>query len=255
MKLKNYFLLFAGFLIGCSSAFSQKKVGLDNWFNNEINKKTGLHYHYLWTDTAWSGFSRWGAIFTAQGACISHIGKPEKSSLKKLNVYIIVDPDTTTENNSPNYISPGDVKVIEAWVEKGGTLVLMANDGPNCEFTHLNMLAAQFGMVFNHVSLHPVINKDWEMGAFTSLPDHPMFKGVSKIYLKEISSLSLTGEAKPILSGNGYVFMAESRFGKGRVIAICDPWIYNEYIDHDRLPESFENRKAAENFTRYLIAE
>jgi unsaturated rhamnogalacturonyl hydrolase len=37
------------------------------------------------------------------------------------------------------------------------------------------------------------------------------------------------------------------------VVAIGDPWIYNEYIDHDRLPADFENRKAAENLTDYLL--
>jgi unsaturated rhamnogalacturonyl hydrolase len=37
------------------------------------------------------------------------------------------------------------------------------------------------------------------------------------------------------------------------VFAIGDPWIYNEYMDHDRLPESFENRKAAENLTDLLL--
>jgi len=41
----------------------------------------------------------------------------------------------------------------------------------------------------------------------------------------------------------------------GRIcFAIGDPWIYNEYIDHDRLPESFENRKAAENLTELLLS-
>jgi len=49
------------------------------------------------------------------------------------------------------------------------------------------------------------------------------------------------------------VLMAENKFGKGYVFAIGDPWIYNEYIDHDRLPQSFDNRKAAENLTALLL--
>ena len=50
---------------------AQIKVGLDNWFNNEINAKTGKPFHYLWTDTAFSGYSRWGKIFEKDGAVLS----------------------------------------------------------------------------------------------------------------------------------------------------------------------------------------
>jgi unsaturated rhamnogalacturonyl hydrolase len=91
------------------------------------------------------------------------------------------------------------------------------------------------------------------MGACTGLPDHPLFKGVKKIYIKEVSDINLSGKAQPVLSEKGKVLIAETSYGKGYVFAIGDPWIYNEYIDHDRLPESFENRKAAENLTRLLI--
>jgi len=91
------------------------------------------------------------------------------------------------------------------------------------------------------------------MGASTKFPDHPVFNGVSKIYIKEVSNISLTRNAKAILEEDGKVLIAEAGYGKGYVFAIGDPWIYNEYIDHDRLPASFENRKAAENLTEFLL--
>jgi len=228
-------------------------VGLDNWYNRETNAK-GQPFHYLWTDTENSGYSQWGELFTKRGAILSTLESAATSkNLANLDVYIIVDPDTTTESKSPNYILAEDIRAIKKWVEKGGVLVLMANDAPNCEFTHLNQLATGFGIYFNHVSLHPVLQRKWDMGAFTSLPDHPIFKGVSKIYMKEISSFRLKSPAKPILTENGIVFMAESKVGKGLVVAIGDPWIYNEYIDHKMLPADFENLKAAENYTEYLL--
>jgi unsaturated rhamnogalacturonyl hydrolase len=171
-----------------------------------------------------------------------------------VNVYIIVDPDTTTESKSPNYILPEDAKTIAQWVKNGGVLAILANDAPNCEFTHLNMLMSDFGMTFNHVTLHPVTGTNFEMGACKNLPDHPLFKGVSKIYIKEVSSITLNGQAKAILTENGNVLIAECTYGKGYVFAIGDPWIYNEYIDHDRLPASFENRKAAENLADLLLS-
>ena len=232
---------------------AQVKVGLDNWFNHETNQSTNLPYHYLWTDTTNSGYSQWGRIFQVKGAEISIVERPVKSELTRLNVYIIVDPDTTSENPKPNYILPEDVNAIEQWVKQGGVLAILANNGPNCEFTHLNHLTSRFGITFNHVTLHPVTGNNWEMGASTNLPDHPIFKGVNKIYIKEIASINLKGKAKAILTENGNVLMAECRYGKGYVFAIGDPWIYNEYIDHYYLPADFDNRKAAENLTDYLL--
>ena len=233
---------------------AQLVVGLDNWYNREVNAKTGTPFHYLWTDTAFSGYSRWGKIFTNRGAKLTTLEKPDANLLSKINVYIIVDPDTTTESKSPNYIMPEEAKAIEQWVRDGGVLALLGNDAPNCEFTHFNRLASLFGMTFNHVTLHPVTGTNFEMGASKSLPDHPLFKGVSKIYIKEVSDINLKGLAKAILTENGKVLIAECNYGKGYVFAIGDPWIYNEYIDHDRLPVSFENRKAAENLTDLLLS-
>jgi hypothetical protein len=251
MKQISLILLF---VLGISNFVNaQKTVGLDNWFNHETNAKTGIPFHYLWTDSAWSGYSRWGGIFNQKGAKTVHVEKPTAVVLKNISVYIIVDPDTTKENPSPHYILSDDIKAIKSWVKKGGVLVLMGNDAGNCEFTHLNQLSSVFGIIFNFDSYHKVPKDQWDNGAFTSFPNHPMFKDIHKIYLKEISSFTLKKPAQPILTEKGIVFMVESQYGKGKVIAIGDPWIYNEYIDHDRLPADFENRKAAENFTDYLL--
>jgi unsaturated rhamnogalacturonyl hydrolase len=255
-KWRRYFLFIILIIpaLFAYNLFSQPVAGLDNWYNHEINAKTGMPFHYLWSDTEFSGYSRWGEIFTGRGAKITTVGRPAKAVLDKINIYIIVDPDTTNETPSPNYIESDDIDVIKKWVENGGVLAVLANDAPNCEFTHLNKLMSQFGMTFNHVTLHPVTGTNYEMGACTNLPDHPLFKGVTKIYIKEVSDINLSGSAKAILTEKSKVLMAENRFGKGYVFAIGDPWIYNEYIDHDRLPESFENRKAAENLTDLLLS-
>jgi YhcH/YjgK/YiaL family protein len=234
-------------------ADEQINVGLDTWFNHETSPRTGKPYHYLWTDSAFSGYSRWGKIFTSRNANISTLNRPNAANLANLGVYIIVDPDTTSENPAPNYILPEDATAIEQWVKNGGVLIILGNDAPNCEFTHLNQLASRFGIIFNYVTLLPVTDKKWEMGAVTALPDHPLFKGIKKIYLKEVSSLTLSGQAKPVLTHDGNILMAECQYGKGFVFAVGDPWIYNEYIDHDRLPVDFENHKAAENLTDYLL--
>lgn len=248
-SFKTILLLVA--LISANVLQAQVTVGLDNWFNRET--KNGKPFHYLWTDSTESGYSRWGNIFQQKGAMLATIQKPTEDALKKVQVYIIVDPDTTKETPNPNYISSEDIKVITRWVKNGGVLIILANDAPNCEFTHLNKLTSQFGIQFNHVTLKPVKGTEWEMGAFKNFGNHAIFKDVAKIYMKEVSSLTLKGKATPVLTENNTVFMAESRYGKGLVFAVGDPWIYNEYIDHDRLTNDFDNRKAAENLTDYLL--
>lgn len=252
-KIIRGFLIVSAFLLNHAS-YSQVVVGLDNWFNNETNSKTKKSFHYLWNDTEFSGYSRWGDIFTSKGASLTTMGKPTAAALSKIGIYIIVDPDTTTESAYPNYIATADINAIKLWVRRGGVLAVLANDAPNCEFTHLNMLMREFGMSFNHVTLHPVPGRDWEKGACTDLPEHPLFEGVSKIYIKEVSDINLSGTAKPVLIENGKVLIAENNYGKGYVFAIGDPWIYNEYIDHAILPESFRNRQAAVNLAGLLIS-
>lgn len=259
MKKGMFSSLFYRGALSCIIAFcfhyagAQPVVALDNWFNRETHAKTGKPFHYLWSDTEWSGYSRFGGIFSAKGAELITIEKPTPETLKKAHIYIIVDPDTTTESKTPNYFRDDDIDAISNWVRKGGVLAVFANDAPNCEFTNLNRLMSRFGMRFNHVTLHPVTGTNWEMGACKDLPAHPLFTGVSKIYIKEVSDINLKDPASAVLKENGKVLIAEARIGKGYVFAIGDPWIYNEYIDHDRLSPDFDNRKAAENLAEMLI--
>jgi unsaturated rhamnogalacturonyl hydrolase len=237
------------------NGFAQKTVGLDNWYNHETNAKTGKIFHYTWDDTQNSGFSQLGDLLKSKGAALKTIeGKADANNLKGIGLYIIVDPDTTTESPNPNYIMPDDVKAITKWVKNGGVLLILANDKPNCEFTHLNQLAKEFGMHFNPVTLNPVTGKEYNMAAEINLPNHPLFKGVNKIYMKEVSSISLSKNAKAVLTDDKQVYIAETSFGKGYVLAVGDPWLYNEYIDHIMLPADFENLKAANNLTEFLLS-
>jgi unsaturated rhamnogalacturonyl hydrolase len=233
--------------------FKNKRVGLDYFYNNEykINKR----YHYIWEDYENSGFSELGRIIKNYGADIdSIVTAPSLNILNNFNIYIIVDPDTPQEAAKPNYIQAGAIKNISTWVKKGGVLVLMANDSANCEFTHLNKLAEEFGIHFNEESENRVTGKNYDLGKFENLPDHPIFKDVKKIYLKEISTFKLSKNAVPVLKQRGKVFMAASKYGKGFVFAVGDPWLYNEYIDNRKLPEDFDNYKAAENCIKWLLS-
>ena len=49
--------------------------------------------------------------------------------------------------------------------------------------------------------------------------------------------------------------MAIARYGKGAVFAVGDPWIYNEYTDGKKLPADFDNFKAAQDLSGWLLGQ
>lgn len=257
-SLKKTYSLLIFFLICSSLSFAQKKVVLDNYFNNEINAD-GKPFHYLWEDTTMSGFSELGALFVNQGAVISTLKeKPTKQNLHQVDVYIIVDPDTKEETLHPNFMDKSAAKIIAKWVKKGGVLLVLSNDVNHAELEKFNLLMQKFGMSFGNEMLHAEKSEPNEPRNFNScssinLPHHPLFTGVKKIFLKEIAPIVCTGIAKPILIENGNVLIAESTYGKGYVLAVGDPWLYNEYINHALLPLDFENLLAAKNLVKLLL--
>jgi lysophospholipase L1-like esterase len=234
-----------------------RTVCLDNFYNNEWRKGANgspVRFHYVWEDTTNSGFSDLGLIITKLGASIDTLcDAPTAQSLSRASIYIIVDPDMPQETEHPNYVEQPAIDAIEGWVRAGGVLVLMENDKGNAEFEHFNKLAERFGIHFNEDSRNRVTGNAYDMGKFDSFPDHPLFKGVRQIYMKEISTLKVREPATALLTNGGDVIIASASVGKGAVLAVGDPWLYNEYITHRKLPAAYENDKAAENLFRWLL--
>jgi unsaturated rhamnogalacturonyl hydrolase len=234
-----------------------KTVTLDYFFNSETKKdSTGrvLPFHYKWEELPNSGFSLWGNVFRNYGARTEALMEaPTPANLKKTDIYIIVDPDTKEETEHPNFIEAPHIKAISDWVKRGGVLVLMGNDFGNAEFDHFNNLAKQFGIQFNKDSRNRVQGNDFAMGKILVPDNHPIFKTARQLYLKEISTLSLTPPAKPSVQDQSYVVMGVAKFGKGTVFAVGDPWLYNEYTDGRKLPAEYDNYKAARDLAKWLI--
>ena len=232
-------------------------VGLDYWFNNEWrrNKKGERErHHYTWEDTANGGFSGLGRLLDLLGADLDTVqGPPKDEVLDRLSVYVIVDPDTKEETEAPHFMDPHSIGVIVAWVERGGVLLLLSNDAGNAEFEHTNRLAERFGIRFNGDSEHRVEGTEYQTGSIDRFPDHPVFKGTRKIFIKGITTLSITPPAESVLTKDNAVIMASSRVGKGLVFAVGDPWLYNEYLGHRYLPGEFENTQAANALFRWLL--
>ncbi len=179
---------------------------------------------------------------------------PTATNLKGSSIYIIVDPDFEKENPKPNFVAQRDIQAITAWVNAGGVLVLMANDAPNAELKHFNELASKFGVYFNGDSKGTVpVATNFETAKVVVHLGNEIFKNATNLFIKEYSSLKLSGNAKSILKDkDGDNVMAVTKMGKGTVYVIGDPWLYNEYVDGRKLPASYENFKAAADLVMWL---
>ena len=231
-------------------------VLLDDHFNHETKKAASgqtIVWHYKWNETDNGGYSAWAEVWDRLGARTETLSAaPTASNLKTADIYIIVDPDTDKESSDPKYVQPQDVSIITDWVKKGGVLVLMGNDAGNAEFQHFNQLAGKFGIQFNEDSLNRVQGNNYADVKVIVEAGNAVFPNARTLYLKEISSLSLQPPAKALITENGKAIMATSRYGKGTVFAVGDPWLYNEYAN-GKLPAEYENLKAAQDLSRWLI--
>jgi unsaturated rhamnogalacturonyl hydrolase len=237
----------------------EPRILLDCYYNNEWKvNPAGKHmrYHYVWDDTTDSGFSQLAGIIAQIGCTVDTLcHAPTADALAPASIYIIVDPDTPKENPDPRYIEKQDIDIIANWVNAGGILILLGNDKGNAEFEHLNRLAARFGIHFNEDSRNKVTGQQYETGTFGKFPDHPLFKGVKKIFMKELSTLEIHSPATALLSDSSDCIIAYAHVGRGAVFAVGDPWFYNEYMDQRRLPAGFDNARAAGNLFRWLMHE
>jgi unsaturated rhamnogalacturonyl hydrolase len=234
-----------------------KTVLLDYYINNERKKDaTGkmVRWHYTWDDKSNGGYAMLGEIFRRHGAATKSLEKwPTSADLKSSSIYIIVDPDTEKETEKPNIINPKDAISISNWVKNGGVLVLLGNDAGNTEFKNFNHLAGKFGIQFNEDNKNLVKGDKFSEGAVSVPENHSILGNAARLYIKEFSSLTLKDPAIPVLKHNNDVVMAISKYGKGIVFALGDPWIYNEYLDGRKLPVDFDNYEAAVNWVKWLL--
>ncbi len=232
-------LLVCGLPLGAQDA-PQKVVALDAFHNNESK----MPDHYQWDGVRPGGFAELGKLLTASGARLVTIRQRlTRSALAGVRVFIIVDPDTPAETTDPQYIMPEEIAVIEEWVRAGGRLVLLGNDKGNAEFEHFNQLARRFGIEFLEETYPKVQGK----GILIAKGETEIFDGAPEAYLVEVAPLKVSAGVKILLADHGTPIMALAEAGKGKVFAVGDPWVYNEYIDFKN------NRAIATNLFRSLL--
>lgn len=235
-----------------------KTVLVDAWFNSQTRKNAAGQtelFHYKWDDDANSGFAFFGRAFQRYGVKLDTLKTaPTLADLKKSQIYILVSPDIPARNPHPNYMDKASGDAIEAWVKAGGVLILMENDKNNSEFDHFNTMSERFGIHFNAVLRNTVDNNYWPQGTVMIPKGTGVFEYPHHAYLKEISTITVSAPAKPILKDKGDVLMAVAKVGKGAVFAVVDPWIYNEYVDRrNKLPLEFDGFDAAIDLAGWAV--
>lgn len=241
------------------AAGKNKKVLLDSYYNNEHEKDPlggERSWHYKWEERANGGFQFWGKMLQRKGASIATTYSPPSAAvLKGASVYVIVDPDIPKENPDAKFMDEQAANAITDWVKAGGTLILLLNDSGNCDLQHINILTQKLGFTFNSDSRNHVEGRQFEQGALYIKEGNPVFKTGRKVYLKEISTINITNPAlaKSLYDDKGDILMVTAKVGKGKVFAVGDPWIYNEYVDGRKLPAEFENFNAMQELTNWIF--
>ena len=123
----------------------------------------------------------------------------------------------------------------------------------NTDIPNMDILADRFGLHFNNVLVHHVIGNDFPMGRIDDTQTGPPFFHPRLIYMKDTCSLKLSKGAHALLTWKGDILMADARYGRGTVVAVTDPWLYNEYTDGHKLPSNYQNFEAGKEFVRWLL--
>lgn len=236
---------------------SGKTVMLDAWFNSQQRKNAAgqqEYFHYKWNDSSDSGYSLFGEMFVSHGARLQTLYQaPTMERLKNAQLYIIVSPDNPAKNPNPHYVQLQDADQVAAWVKRGGVLVLMENDPANADIAHLNLIADRFGIHFEGVLKHHVVGDQVKPGYIPVSGGGPIFQHPHTLYMKDTCAISLKPPARALLEDKEGIVMATARYGRGTVVAVVDPWLYNEYTDpRKRMPRQ-DNDAAGKEFVSWLL--
>jgi beta propeller repeat protein len=172
-----------------------------------------------------------------------------REKINNFDILLISDPVRT--------FSEEEISSITQFVEEGGGLLLMGqgwywvnyHKEPIGEYP-LNHIAREFGVTIHGDNIiDPTSQTADGLTIFTKFSSHPTTEGVTQVHSGAPSSLSITGEAVPIVMGGedsystdpevGYEpgdyppAAAALEYGEGRAVFI-GTGILTDYADHDK---------------------
>jgi unsaturated rhamnogalacturonyl hydrolase len=234
-----------------------RNVVIDGWFNSQMRPDAfgqQINFHYKWNTWDNPGYSLFGHLFQEFGAQLSELdAEPTLSNLKGADVYVIASPDNLDKNPHPHFANAEDAAQLAEWVKTGGVLVIMENDTSFADLDHFNVIGDKFGIHFNSVLRKHVIGTNWEQGRIDIDGKGPIFHHPHIIYVKDVCTITVSKPARSVLAEGDDIFMATTKYGKGTVIAMTDPWLYNEYTDGRKLPALYDNYAAGKEFVHWIL--
>ncbi len=240
---------------GTSLLGQGRTAAVDAWFNSQTrtNAAGGRElFHYKWDDDSDSGFAFFGRALQRYGMRLTETEVPPSAAvLKGVDVYVIASPATLAKNPNAHFMDVASADAIEAWVEAGGVLVLMGNDGANMEFEHFNMLGDRFGLHFTPGDRNKVEGNSYEQGE-VKIPAS-VFGRPHTTFMKDVCTIAVSRGASKLLTDGSDVLMATAAVGRGTVYAVVDPWVYNEYTDGRKLPPRYDTYAAAIDLSGWLL--
>jgi unsaturated rhamnogalacturonyl hydrolase len=232
-------------------------VVVDGWFNSQKREDAfgnQVEFHYKWDTWDAPGYSLFGHLFNEFGAQTQELdAEPTAVNLKGDAVYVIASPENLDKNRQAHFANSEDAKQIAEWVRAGGVLVIMENDTSFADLDHFNTITDQFGIHFNSLLRKHVIGTNWEQGRINIAGNGPIFHHPHTIYVKDVCTITVSSPARDVLDEGNDVYMATGKYGKGTVVALTDPWLYNEYTDGRKLPAMYDNFAAGKEFVRWIL--
>ncbi|GGA59849.1 hypothetical protein GCM10011507_09210 [Edaphobacter acidisoli] len=235
-----------------------KTVMVDAWFNSQTRKNAAGQtelYHYKWNDDTNDGFAFLGRVFQRYGARLAtEKAAPTLVDLKRAQIYVIASPDIPVKNPHPHYMDKASARAIAAWVRGGGVLLMLENDPANADIEHFNTLSDIFGIHYNAVLANHVVGADYPAGSVAIPEGTGVFAHSHLGYMKDTCTITTSRGAKAVVTKDSNVMIAEAKYGKGTVLAVVDPWVYNEYVDHrNHLPVQYDNFASAIDMAGWAV--
>jgi len=242
-----------------SNSLRGNTVLVDAWFNSQQRKNAAGQtesFHYKWNDFSNDGYSLFGHLFERQGTTLDTLfTAPTASSLRHAQIYIIASPDNLAKNPHPHYATEQGGAELSAWVQQGGTLLLLENDPANADIEHFNHIADRFGIHFNAVLSHHVVGTDYAAAEIPVKPDGDLFHSPHVLYMKDTCTISISAPARALVTDRNVIVIATAKYGKGTVLAVVDPWLYNEYTDGRKDHPTGDNFAAGKELVHWVIAQ
>ena len=235
-----------------------KTVMVDAWFNSQTRKNAAGQtepYHYKWNDDTNDGYAFLGRVFQRYGTQLAmEKAAPTLANLKRAQIYVIASPDIPVKNPNPHYMDKDSAREIAAWVKAGGVLLMFENDPANADIEHFNTLSDIFGIHYNSVLANHVVGADYPAGSVPIPEGTGVFEHSHLAYMKDTCTITPSGNARAVVTKGSNVMIAEAKYGKGTVLAVVDPWVYNEYVDHrNHLPVEYDNFAAAIDLAGWAV--